>query len=311
MAGQRRALPSTSSDSENTPRKSQISSAIDQWEVQYSRFVCNSSCTNSRTHPSLSPIPKHRAGTWISAAAASLKLEYRRSSDGACDAVIVVSIPHHVLVSAKITSVELAEEHYVTKMNFSWPQVSCISGFPARGSRSVFLSYKDGVGQASICLSTLIEMCDFMQKFALRFSAIHDSEAFMALVKEIMERVKTELLSGPVFESNISSKHEKWKASKVNSSQVMLLSSKLNQAKDSESLERIVDNEAAEAVPVLPSSFSQLMKNCCPAVSEEKPKELQGDPKIQFMKYLEGTSFTDLLATVEDVIAVLEGDMAL
>ncbi|CAA0818388.1 poor homologous synapsis 1 [Striga hermonthica] len=296
MAGQRRALPSTISDSANTPRQSQISSAIDQWEVQYSRFVCNSSCTNSRTHPSLSPIPKHRAGTWISAAAAaSLKLEYRRSSLGACDAVIVVSIRHHVLVSAKITSVEelavlcrFLEEHYVTKMNFSWPQVSCMSGFPARGSRSVLLSYKDGVGQ--------------MQKFSLRFSTIHDSEAFMTLVKEIMESRKTELLAGPVFESSVSSQHEvissnepahrhnmdkKWKSSNVSSSQVMLLSSILNKAQDSESLERIGGNEAAEAVPVLPPSFSPLMKNCCPAVSE------------------------DLLATVEDVIAVLEGDMVL
>ncbi|XP_042024019.1 uncharacterized protein LOC121771304 [Salvia splendens] len=28
----------------------------------------------------------------------------------------------------------------------SWPQISCLSGFQARGSGAIFLSYKDGAG---------------------------------------------------------------------------------------------------------------------------------------------------------------------
>ncbi|GER42931.1 poor homologous synapsis 1, partial [Striga asiatica] len=83
-------------------------------------------------------------------------------------------------VEAEVATILFADEHYVTKMNFSWPQVPCISGFPARGSR----------------------------KICSRFSINHDSEAFMALVKEVMESQKIELPAGPVFKSNMSSKHE-------------------------------------------------------------------------------------------------------
>ncbi|GER51550.1 poor homologous synapsis 1 [Striga asiatica] len=316
MAGRGRAPSSTttSSDLENSSRESQISSVIDQWEVQYSRFISNSSCTRKRTHPSLSPYQNRRLtdGTWISATVASLKLEYRRPSTGASCAVIVVVIRSQVL-----------EEHCVTLMNFSWPQVSCVSGFPERGCRSVLVSYKDGVGQASICM---ILSMSFLQKFALRFSTIHDSGTFMAIVKEIMESGKIKLIGSPVSKSKMSSQDEvisfdgpahrnevdqKWKAAEVNSTQVMLPSSKLDKVQDSESPEKIIDYEPANAMPVLPPSFSQLMKNCYPAVTEEKPMELEGDLKTQFMRYLERTSFTDLLATVEDVISVLDGDIEL
>ena len=41
------------------------------------------------------------------------------------------------------------EEHYVSKLLFAWPQVACMSGFPARGSRAVFASYRDSLGQVS------------------------------------------------------------------------------------------------------------------------------------------------------------------
>ncbi|CAA0833123.1 Unknown protein [Striga hermonthica] len=308
MAGRGRVPSSTTtttttSDLENSSRESQISAVINQWEVQYSRFLSNSSCTGKRTHPSLSPFRRLTGGTWISATAASLKLEYRRPFTGACGAVIVVVIRSEVL-----------EEHCITLMNFSWPQVSCGPGFPERGCRSVFVSYKDGVGQ--------------LQKFALLFSTIHDSGTFMATVKEIMESGKTKLIESPVSKSKMSSQDEvasfdvpahrnevdqMWKAAEVNSNstQVMLPSSKLDKVQDSESQEKIVAYEPDNAMPVLPPSFSQLMKNCYPAVSEEKPIELEGDIKTQFMRYLERTSFTDLLATVEDVIGVLDGDIEL
>ena len=42
----------------------------------------------------------------------------------------------------------------MSKLHFSWPQVSCVAGFPARGIRAVFVSYRDQVGEAS-CLITL------------------------------------------------------------------------------------------------------------------------------------------------------------
>lgn len=41
----------------------------------------------------------------------------------------------------------LQEEHYISKLQFSWPQVSCVSGYPARGSRILFVSYLDSSGK--------------------------------------------------------------------------------------------------------------------------------------------------------------------
>lgn len=48
----------------------------------------------------------------------------------------------------------LQEEHFISKLLFSWPQVSCVSGFPAKGSRVVFVSYKDCAGQ--VCCSLFL-----------------------------------------------------------------------------------------------------------------------------------------------------------
>lgn len=45
------------------------------------------------------------------------------------------------------------EEHYVSKLHFMWPQMTCDSGYPARASRVVLLSYRDNVGQASCSLT--------------------------------------------------------------------------------------------------------------------------------------------------------------
>jgi hypothetical protein len=41
------------------------------------------------------------------------------------------------------------EEHYVSKLHFSWPQVSCDPGFPARGIRTVVVSYRDSCGEVT------------------------------------------------------------------------------------------------------------------------------------------------------------------
>ncbi|KAL3636384.1 hypothetical protein CASFOL_020931 [Castilleja foliolosa] len=250
---------------ENTAQNSQISALIDQWQVQYSRFINYSSVTCTRTHPSLSPVAtsgKSRCN-WISTSAATLKLAYRRLPTGLSDAVIVLSLRSHII-----------EEHFVSKMLFSWPQVSCLSGFPERRSRAVFVSYKDGVGQ--------------VQKFGLRFSSVNDSEIFMNLVKEIMKNESQHLLLSPVFNSG----------GLTHRNEVMMIPS-------------AVVNEAAQKTPGFPPSFTQLMKNCHPAVSEAKTTSSEDDLKTQLMRYLEGTSFRELLATVESVVNVLEGDIVL
>ncbi|KAL3644498.1 hypothetical protein CASFOL_009678 [Castilleja foliolosa] len=249
----------------NTAQISLISALIDQWQVQYSRFINYSSVTCTRTHPSLSPVEKSRRsrGSWISTAAATLKLAYRRSPTGLCESVITISLQSQVL-----------EEHYVSKMLFSWPQVSCVSGYPERGCKAIFVSYKDGVGQ--------------VQKFAMRFSTLNDSDKFMNFVKEIVKNESQQLLLSPIINSG-QPKHKK---------EEMMIPSP-------------IVNEAAQETSVFPPSFTQLMKNCHPAVSEAKTTSTEDDLKTQFMRYLEGTSFKELLATVANVVNVLEGDLVM
>ncbi|KAL0408579.1 UNVERIFIED_CONTAM: protein POOR HOMOLOGOUS SYNAPSIS 1 [Sesamum radiatum] len=157
MAGS--AVTTTNLELETPTQSSQSFAVIDQWQVQYARFINYRSSTLRRTHPSLTPIAKSRLrrGTWMSTVSGCLKLIYEQSSTGWDDAVLVLSLGSRVLVqmlylvvpSSKVLVLLIQEEHYISKMHFSWPQVSCLSGFPARGSRAVLVSYRDGFGQAS------------------------------------------------------------------------------------------------------------------------------------------------------------------
>ncbi|KAH6825301.1 hypothetical protein C2S53_007025 [Perilla frutescens var. hirtella] len=322
MAGSVLAISTTSNERENYARDLQISPVINEWQVEYARFINCSSSVFPSTHPSLVPVPKNRLRrNWISTAdAASVKLIYERSSAGTDDAVLVLSLLSKTL-----------EVHYISKMHFSWPQVSCMSGFPSRGTRAVFLSYKDGVGQ--------------MQKFALRFSAIDETEKFMNVVKEILQNGSSPQLQCPELYSEMSSEAEaisshatisrsdgEWQCTQStdNSTQLMLTSSALKASQDSEPHECLGDHEVAKTEPVFPPSFSQLMNSCRPAGFEgclpssivsfdvsladylgAAAKTGSGDIKTQFVQYLEGTPFKELLATVENVISQLGDDVVL
>ncbi|EYU22521.1 hypothetical protein MIMGU_mgv1a025053mg [Erythranthe guttata] len=275
MAGSELAISTNKSESENPAQNPQISATIDQWEVQYGRFVNFSSSTVRLTHPSLA-IPKIRLGRgiWISAAAASLKLNYQQSFNGLYDASIVISLRSRVLVSLEIRSNERTnerlEEHYISRVCFSWPQVSCVSGFPAKGSKVVLVSYKDGVGQK--------------QKFALRFSDIYEAEKFMNLVKEILENGNRPLLECPEYNCVLSSEAEvissdgptyriegdlQSTTSVDHSTQPIIPSPEPYLIQYSSSHEMIEDYEDSEAMSAFPPSFTQLLKNCHPEVSQE------------------------------------------
>ncbi|KAK4423867.1 protein POOR HOMOLOGOUS SYNAPSIS 1 [Sesamum alatum] len=310
MAGSAETTTTTNVELESPAQSSQSFAVIDQRKVQYARFINYNSCTLRRTHPSLTPLAKSRLrrGTWMSTVAGSLKLIYERSSNGGDDAVLELSLGSRVLVQIlylvvserKVLVLLIQEEHYISKMHFSWPQVSCVSGFPARGSRAVLI-----------------------EKFALRFFTIYETEKFMNLVKEILGNGHPKLLQCPEFYSELSSQAEvipsdvptcrtevdcQCTASVDN--QPELRSSELNATQDSEPYETIRDYEAANTVSVFPPSFTELLKNCLPSVSEaEKPTESEGDLKTQFMRYLEGTSFKELLATVENVVSELGDDI--
>ncbi|XP_073056776.1 protein POOR HOMOLOGOUS SYNAPSIS 1-like isoform X2 [Primulina eburnea] len=267
------------------------SSLIDQWNIHYARFVNYRSTLVNHTHPSLTPISaawknRHQGGTWITTlSAASLKLIFKRTAEGLDDVVLVISLRSCVL-----------EEHHISKVYFSWPQVSCVSGFPARGSRAVFVSYKDGIGQ--------------IQKFALHFFTVFETEKFMDVLKEIFANGSPRLLEYPGINSEISSQAEvlpfdgprcrsdgDWQltASAETSSPLMPPVLESNAVQEQFAPKTIELREAAETIASFPPSFLQLLNNCNPAVDEAKPIRHEKDLKTQFMRYLEGNSLQGMI----------------
>ena len=88
------------------------------------------------------------------------------------------------------------EEHYVWKLHFSWPQVSCVSGYPIRGTRAVFVTFKDSLGEVGNIMFDLFcheknlkskcslpFTCSQIQKFGFRFLTISETEAFINALK--------------------------------------------------------------------------------------------------------------------------------
>ncbi|KAL7110337.1 hypothetical protein ACP275_05G019200 [Erythranthe tilingii] len=277
MAGSELAISTNKSESENPAQSPQISATIDQWEVQYGRFVNFSSSAVRLTHPSLA-IPKVRLGRgiWISAAAASLKLNYQQSFNGLYDAAILISLRSRIL-----------EEHYISRMCFSWPQVSCVSGFPAKGSKVVLVSYRDGVGQE------ILENGNRPLLQCPEYNCVLSSEAEVISSDGPTYRIEGDL------QSTTSVDH---------STQPIIPSPEPYLIQYSSSHEMIEDYEDSEAMSAFPPSFTQLLKNCHPAVSQVKPIEPAEDLTSQFMRYLEETSFTELLANVENIVSEL-GDV--
>ncbi|GJR11009.1 protein semi-rolled leaf 2 [Tanacetum coccineum] len=133
---------------------------------------------------------KRIKGTWLSSftSLAYLRLFTDCGDDDDDDSgrvVVTVTLVDHVVCESNSTlgNESFQEEHDISKLNFTWPQVACLSGFPARGSKVVFMSYKDRVGQARH--SNLL-----IHKFAVRFATLYETERFINSVKEFFGHEK-------------------------------------------------------------------------------------------------------------------------
>ncbi|KAK4788048.1 hypothetical protein SAY86_019367 [Trapa natans] len=83
----------------------------------------------------LVPLRKRRKKcTWLS----SVSLASLQLLESSCEEGAILT----VFLGEKMT-----EEHFISKLHFTWPHVSCMSRFPARGSRAVFVSYRDCAGE--------------------------------------------------------------------------------------------------------------------------------------------------------------------
>ncbi|KAF9673431.1 hypothetical protein SADUNF_Sadunf10G0023800 [Salix dunnii] len=279
----------------------------DQWQVTFSRFINYPSPPS--TCPSLIPLPHNRKsrptrGTWISSASATASLQLLNYQSNSKDAILGLSLNDTVL-----------EEHYVWKLHFSWPQVSCVSGYPTRGTRAVFVTFKDSLGE--------------IQKFGFRFLTISETEAFINALKVILEDpIETKRLDSD-FQSAISSqsvfmppdgyKPRAWveeESSTMNpvedySPQLQLSwNNEVEQA--SFSTEKSLNHNNEGISPVMPPSFTSLLHDCYSEIKQGQPSSSHDtDLKSQIMKYMEDSSFHDMLSKVEKVINELGDDLLL
>ncbi|XP_019228138.1 PREDICTED: protein POOR HOMOLOGOUS SYNAPSIS 1 [Nicotiana attenuata] len=286
--------------SELPPSSMSIATVTNQWEAEYARFILYPPASPHPSHPSLVPLRRKHctSGKWISSSSlVSLKLRTDRSDPNR--GFILILAFHHTIL----------EEHYVSRLMFSWPQVSCVSGFPTRGTRAVFVSYRDSVGQ--------------IQKFVLRFLTIYEIENFMNVLKGRLDSASPPALPCLEFDSVISSQsefipfggasqrdNEGWiyTASGDSSSHHMPVTWAPGFSQGSHTEEMRLNREAEEILSAFPPSFTSFLMNCGPEadqVAAQSSTTKEVDLKDQIAKYLEDSSFQDMLVKVEEVIREL------
>ncbi|CAH2038349.1 unnamed protein product [Thlaspi arvense] len=323
------------------------------WLIDFARFVPYPSSPSP--YPGMVPLGKRELnpspfGTWLSTSSptASLHLldELNRS-----DVILSVELGGKVL-----------EEHYISKLNFSWPQMTCVSGFPPRGSRAILVSFKDSADEATSQHSNLF----WIQKFALRFSTGDEAVTFVAALKEKLNGSeeagiqKSETRSEICFQSDYNPENEIIpRATEQEPNMVKPPDSYFPEmlprleyqtgqtfyAPRSATMEepnmvRHFDSYVPQMQPRLdyqigqtlyppqstltqtpyepsmnlPPSFSTLLSGCFPNSTLDAGQTIvKQDPDLrsQILKYMEDSSFQDMLQKVERIIDEIGGNWIL
>ncbi|GAV77114.1 LOW QUALITY PROTEIN: hypothetical protein CFOL_v3_20586 [Cephalotus follicularis] len=279
-----------------------------EWQVHFSRYFNYPVYPPlSSTCPSLIPLPHNRRyrptrGTWISTSShtASLRIIIDPS-----DAILSVSFRGKIL-----------EEHYFTKLHFSWPQVSCVSGFPARGGRAVFVTYKDSAAEA-------IKLLIFMPAL-YNFATICFSVLLLIRLEDATEieplnsDFRSEISSQSAFlSSNIprySAPEEELSFMTPDHNYTPQMPPSFNcEAEQQSCTQKTVLNHSVQGVsPALPPSFMSLLTNCYSEVKQDQ-QTVSGetDLKLQIVRYMEDHTFQDMLIKVEKVMSEMGDDLSL
>ncbi|XP_020087955.1 protein POOR HOMOLOGOUS SYNAPSIS 1-like isoform X1 [Ananas comosus] len=271
--------------------------AAAHWEVEYARFFNfpRRSPSSSAAAALLRPLRKKKlrsGGTWIAAAsAASLRLVARRP---ASVAVLSVSIGDDVI-----------EEHFVSNLHFSWPQVSRDTQCPIRGSRVVLLSYRDSSNE--------------IQKFAMRFLTGSSAETFVNCVKECSRDTMDILLPGSDFVGDDSSASEYNASSRLHYGYNEMSNSGeavgINEEQEDLSCQPLLANNIETIFSNFPCSFTEQPNSCANDNGKGAEGQLklteEADLKSLVEKYSADASFYDMLLKLDKVIDHLGGDLAL
>ncbi|KAC9436904.1 hypothetical protein E3N88_45847 [Mikania micrantha] len=335
-----RSHRSNGSEGEQQGTMSIVTTAVsigDPWEVQYGRFFnCPSPSTVAGAggrHPSLVPLARKPKGTWISSfnSLACLKLLTTTTdhSDTYRSIILTVTLVNNVI-----------EEHYISKLHFTWPQVSCSTGYVPRGSKVVFMSYNQD-GQARH--SNLIIL--FIQKFAVRFLTIDGAERFINILKEAFGHERIIGSTSGISKSKTSSESEIIPSFEAENRPTQGWDLMTTSAEFSEPMYRPIQEYSPIAassethVPpfhpnenydgslnsnhlsqdvqgklsAFPPSFTSLLMNCYP-VAETALQPIDPEEVIlrkDIMKYLGDSSFQEMLSKVQKVVNEFEDNLLL
>ncbi|XP_021654850.2 protein POOR HOMOLOGOUS SYNAPSIS 1 isoform X2 [Hevea brasiliensis] len=191
-----------------------------------------------------------------------------------------------------------------------------ISSHSPNASLQLLNYYSSSDAILSVCF------CDKMliQKFALRFSVISEAERFINALKDILKEVsENELLNGD-SPSEISSRSVFMSTNEPSSraceeeSSVMApdqtyspqLPSSLNYDVGQESQETQPSHKSEVTSCALPPSFASFLTNCCSEIKKDASQHSSSediDLKSQIARYMEDSSFQEMLFKVEKVIS--------
>ncbi|XP_054825499.1 protein POOR HOMOLOGOUS SYNAPSIS 1-like isoform X1 [Prosopis cineraria] len=275
-----------------------------EWEINFARFFAYPSITISCSDPV--PLPtclrnRRPGGSWIS----SPSIAFCRLINDYSNSDVIITIYFND---------EVLEEHYVSKLHFSWPQVSCASGFPARGIKTVLVSYRDSVGE--------------IQKFGMRFPSFYDAQSFIDTLKGILEDKKGPETPNTDFGSEISSQSEFMSSNKHSHRAGEELSTitpfdtyipkmppssnnEGNRYSGTQEKETTAGHNFEGVYPALPPSFTSLLMDCSEISQARQNVSKEIDIKSQIVKYMEDSFFQDILSKVEKVMNEIGGDMSL
>ncbi|KAL5165717.1 Protein POOR HOMOLOGOUS SYNAPSIS 1 [Glycine soja] len=303
----------------------------EQWEICFARFIPYPTLPPSSDLLPLPPRLRNLSprGNWISSSSvAFLRLSLS-----------------HLLLTVSLNAA-LLEEHYVTKLHFTWPQVSCVSGYPARGIRTVIVSYRDSLGEARflffnhgldiqmlILAFLIVKSCGGggggsgwvgrIQKFAMRFPTIYEAESFINVLKEILKGDKDPEPLNTDFGSEISSQSEFMSTNKLSHSRAcedlsfmtpvdnyipqlpLYANNEVGRPLGSQEKGTTSGHNFEGMLPALPPSFSTLLMDCSQNNHAQSIVSEEIELKSQIVRYMEDSSFQDMLVKVEKVISEL------
>ncbi|KAI0522395.1 hypothetical protein KFK09_004774 [Dendrobium nobile] len=287
----------------------------EQWEGEFSRFFIfqwqHSPTVDVAPRPLTTGRGRYCRGTWLTASLPATILIVKASSSDV--AVLSISVAGYI-----------HEEHIVSTLHLTWPQVACVPQCPVRGSRVVFMSYRDCSNQ--------------IQKFVVRFLTCADAETFIYFFKDCSRDTMdfaypaSDLLCDSSSPSKmiasyaleyISNEGECYEEAITND----MPSPAFGQDESYRPLPLV--NSSNTITSFVPPSFTELLSNCSKYPQNEISKQLEeanhtlrsgesappfspqsdskqlvvldADMKNEIARYMSDASFHDLLFTIEKV----------